>query len=147
MERPQGTVDDPLLVAHAGLLAGLAGRGRRHGQPFLIGPGGRPDGRVNAVFASRRMLSRSPLTWKNAQSLGMWLNFLLALGRRWDEATEDDAEYFKEWRLSEQSPSAAIILISSHDEAAADPRVESAPVRGFLPKRDLTVAAICRLLG
>ncbi|MEV4319733.1 hypothetical protein [Actinocrispum sp. NPDC049592] len=33
----------------------------------------------------------------------MWLNFLLALGRRWDEATEDDAEYFKEWRLSEQS--------------------------------------------
>jgi integrase len=104
LERPQGAVDDPLLVAHAGLLAGLAGRGRRHGQPFLISPGGRPDGRVNAFFASPRMLSRSPLTWKKyAQSLGMWLNFLLALGRRWDEATEDDAEYFKEWRLSEQS--------------------------------------------
>jgi integrase family protein with SAM-like domain len=59
---------------------------------------------VNAFFASPRMLSRSPLTWKKyAQSLGMWLNFLMVLGRRWDEATEDDAEYFKEWRLSEQS--------------------------------------------
>ncbi|MFI7681012.1 site-specific integrase, partial [Actinophytocola sp. NPDC049390] len=99
-----GTVDDPLLVAHAGLLAGLAERGRRRGQPFLIGPDGRPDGRVNAFFASPRMLGRSPLTWKKyAQSLGMWLNFLLVLGRRWDEATEDDAEYFKEWRLSERS--------------------------------------------
>jgi hypothetical protein len=104
LERPQGTVDDPLLVAHAELLNGLAGRGRRRGQPFLIGPDGRPDDRVNAFFASPQMLSRSPLTWKKyAQSLGMWLNFLLVLGRRWDEATEDDAEYFKEWRLSEQS--------------------------------------------
>jgi hypothetical protein len=31
------------------------------------------------------------------------LNFLLASGRSWDAASEEDAEYFKEWRLSEQS--------------------------------------------
>jgi hypothetical protein len=103
LERPRGAVGDPLLVAHAGLLAGLAGRGRRHGQPFLVGPDGRVDDRVNAFFASAWMLGRSPLTWKKyAQSLGMWLNFLLVLGRRWDEAGEDDAECFKEWRLTEQ---------------------------------------------
>jgi site-specific recombinase XerC len=49
------------------------------------------------------MLGRSPLTWKKyARSLGMWLNFLLVLDRSWDEATED-AEYFKEWRLTELS--------------------------------------------
>lgn len=104
VECPIGTVDDPLLVAHAEMLESLAGRGRRHDQPFLLGPDGRPDERINAFFASPRMLSRSPLTWKKyAQSVGMWLNFLLVLGRRWDEASEDDAEYFKEWRLSESS--------------------------------------------
>jgi hypothetical protein len=40
LERPRGALDDPLLKAHEGLLTGLAGRGRRHGQPFLIGPDG-----------------------------------------------------------------------------------------------------------
>jgi DNA-binding NarL/FixJ family response regulator len=39
-----------------------------------------------------------------------------------------------------------IILISSDSEAASDPAVASAPVRGFLPKRDLTCAAIDALL-
>jgi hypothetical protein len=69
--------------------------------PFLLGPDGRPDDRVNGFFASARMRARSPLTWKKyAHSLGLWLNFLLALGKRWDEATEEDAGYFKEWRLT-----------------------------------------------
>lgn len=40
-----------------------------------------------------------------------------------------------------------VILISSHDEAASDPRVVGAPVLGFLPKRDLTCNAILALLG
>jgi DNA-binding NarL/FixJ family response regulator len=51
------------------------------------------------------------------------------------------------WRLSDPRRNSAIILISSHEEAAADPRVASAPVRGFLSKRDLTCAAIRELLG
>jgi integrase len=48
------------------------------------------------------MRSRSPLTWKKySHSLGLWLNFLAVLSRHWDEATEEDAEYFKEWRITE----------------------------------------------
>lgn len=50
------------------------------------------------------MRARSPLTWrKYAYALGLWLNFLLAVDRSWDTATEDDAEHFKEWRLTDQS--------------------------------------------
>ena len=40
----------------------------------------------------------------------------------------------------------AMILISSDTDAGSDPMVLSAPVRGFLPKRDLTCAAIDALL-
>lgn len=84
-------------------LEGIGGRGRRHRQPFLISPSGLPDLRVNEFFTSRRMRRRSPLTWKKyAHSLGLWLNFLAVLGRSWDEATEDDAEYFKEWRITDE---------------------------------------------
>lgn len=74
------------------------------GRPFLLGPDGRPDERVNGFFFSARMLGRSPLTWKKyGYSVGLWLNFLLALGKRWDEATEEDAAYFKEWRMTEDA--------------------------------------------
>ena len=40
----------------------------------------------------------------------------------------------------------AVILISSHEEAATEERIMVAPVRGFLAKRDLACAAIDRLL-
>ena len=40
----------------------------------------------------------------------------------------------------------AVILISSHEEAATEERVVAAPVRGFLAKRDLACAAIDHLL-
>jgi hypothetical protein len=46
----------------------------------------------------------SPLTWrKYAYTLGLWLNFLHVLGCSWDCASEDDAECFKEWRLTEEA--------------------------------------------
>ena len=90
------------LSVRPGVLADLADRGRRHDQPFLIGPGGRPDLRVNAFFASARMLARSPLTWsKYAKSIALWLNFLALSGQSWDAATDEDGEYFKQWRLSD----------------------------------------------
>lgn len=80
----------------------LKDRGRKQGQPFLISPSGRPDVRINAFFSSRKMGSKSPLTWrKYSYSLGLWLNFLTVLGQEWDTATEEDAEYFKEWRITE----------------------------------------------
>ena len=46
--------------------------------------------------------------------------------------------------LSDPPP---VILISSYAQAAADPRVRDAQVRGFLDKEDLTCAAIVDLLG
>lgn len=95
-------VDDELLVANRDRLALLAEGGSCIGRPFLIGPDGRADARVNGFFSSPRMRSRSPLTWaKYAQSLSMWFNFLHVLGRSWDEATVDDAESFKEWRITD----------------------------------------------
>lgn len=91
-----------LLIAHRGILEGLSDRGRVEGQLFLVGPDGRVDSRVNGFFASPRMRSKSPLTWsKYAESLAMWLNFLHAVGKSLDDATVDDAEAFKEWRMTE----------------------------------------------
>jgi DNA-binding NarL/FixJ family response regulator len=48
------------------------------------------------------------------------------------------------WQLADPD---RVILISSHDEAHADPRVASAPILGFISKRDLTCAAIRGLLA
>jgi integrase len=95
---------DDLVQVHRGLLDRAREEDGGAGQPFLLGPDGRPDLRVNAFFTSRRMRARSPLTWrKYAYALGLWLNFLLAVNRSWDTATEDDAEHFKEWRLTDRS--------------------------------------------
>lgn len=49
-------------------------------------------------------------------------------------------------QIAALDPPPAVILISSHEEAASEERVVSAPVRGFLAKRDLACAAIERLL-
>jgi CheY-like chemotaxis protein len=40
-----------------------------------------------------------------------------------------------------------VVLISSREEAALDPRVQGAPVRGFVAKRDLDAAALGALLA
>ena len=94
--------DDELLAVNRRLFERLVHDGRLNGRPFLIGPDGRVDARINSFFSSPRMRSKSPLTWaKYAQSLAMWLNFLHVLGRSWDDATVDDAEDFKEWRITE----------------------------------------------
>jgi site-specific recombinase XerD len=76
--------------------------GGRHGQLFLLGPDGRPDLRVNACLTSakwRRLSERSSTAY--VYSLGVWLNFLLMRGVSWWEASEDDAEEFFFWRLTD----------------------------------------------
>jgi len=104
LERPHPQPASPQLLALSDVQAQLPVGERPQGMPFLIGPDGRPDHRVNAFFASRAMRTRSALTWrKYGYCLGMWLNFLLVLGKTWDQATADDAEYFKEWRLTEEA--------------------------------------------
>ncbi|MGI8311483.1 hypothetical protein [Saccharopolyspora hattusasensis] len=42
----------------------LRAHGRVPGQPFLLGPDGLPDRRVNGFFASARMLARDEDTWR-----------------------------------------------------------------------------------
>ena len=48
--------------------------------------------------------------------------------------------------VSNGTHTAKVILISSDADAETDPDVRAAPVRGFLPKRDLTCEAIGALL-
>ena len=49
------------------------------------------------------MAGRRPRTWKRyAYSLLVWLDFLEARGRCWDEATARDVEAFKDWRLTDE---------------------------------------------
>jgi site-specific recombinase XerD len=75
---------------------------RRHGQPLLIDPDGRADPRIDACFASRRMTARADATnRKYAQVIRVWLNFLLARGVGWDQATAADIEAFKFWRRTD----------------------------------------------
>lgn len=49
-------------------------------------------------------------------------------------------------RLAAMERAPAVILISSREAAAYEPRVVDAPVRGFLAKRDLAVSSIDALL-
>jgi integrase len=73
------------------------------GQPFLLGPGGRPDRRINGFFESRQMRALDPDTWrKYAYALGTWLNFLLGRHTSWDHATPGDVEAFKYWRMADE---------------------------------------------
>ncbi|WP_217491787.1 site-specific integrase [Tsukamurella pseudospumae] len=75
--------------------------GARHGTPVLVGPGGRPDSRVNLFFRTGAMAGARPSTWRRyAYALVVWLNYLDSVGRGWWEATARDVEAFKEWRLS-----------------------------------------------
>jgi hypothetical protein len=93
----------PLLDRHRELLNAVGRRVPKDRQPFLLSPTGSPDRRINAFFESRRVRRRSPLTWdKYAQSLRLWLNFLNVTGGRWDDAEDEDAEFFKEWRPVEE---------------------------------------------
>ena len=49
-------------------------------------------------------------------------------------------------RIADLPDPPPVILISSHADAAADPRVRNAQARGFLAKQDLTCDAIVSLL-
>jgi site-specific recombinase XerD len=111
----------PVLDGFAPDLANWAQAWRgQDGQPFLIGPDGRPDLRVNGFFAAPRMRNRSALTNKiYSYSLGVWLNFLLGQGRRWWEATEEDAEEFRFWRMTDpRNPERVQANTFARDQAA-----------------------------
>jgi site-specific recombinase XerD len=106
-----------------GTLAALQERHHaREGQRFLIGPDGRPDLRVNAFFVSPMMRVRSENTnRKYAYSLAIWLNFLSrhGEGRRWDEATSDEIEAFKFWRMTDPRNHRRVTGTTWHTDLAA----------------------------
>jgi hypothetical protein len=86
--------DDPLAAEFAGRLPGwMRARDPVAGQPFLLGPDGRPDSRVNAFFTSRQIRVLDEDTWrKYAYALGLWLNFLVARGVGWVQAVPHRGE-------------------------------------------------------
>ncbi len=102
-ERDWPSFRDPLAVEFSVRLPELQrAHGRRSGQPFLLGPGGRPDPRVNAFFTTYPMTARDPDTWrKYAYALGLWLNFLALRGQGWQQAVAADVEAFKFWRMAD----------------------------------------------
>ena len=101
-QRP--VLSDPLVARFAGKLPDLLrSHDRVAGQPFLLGPSGRPDVRVNTFFSRYPMTARDPDTWrKYAYALGMWLNFLAARAVGWDSAVPEDVEAFKYWRMADE---------------------------------------------
>jgi len=68
---------DALAQCFADLPEWIRAHGGVSGQPFLLGPDGRPDPRVNAFFSSRQMRALDTDTWrKYGYALRLWLNFL-----------------------------------------------------------------------
>ena len=107
-----GPLPDGVPALPSGLLESTE-PGRRI--PFLVGPDGQADDRINQFFReartagarSRRNLLGEGTAERYGYSLKMWLNFLRlhALGRAWDKATSDDVEDFAFWRTTDsQNP-------------------------------------------
>ncbi|MFD7627548.1 site-specific integrase [Streptomyces sp. NPDC059851] len=91
-----------VLPGHADARAWARELGVRDGQRFLIGPDGRPDLRANACLASPRWRNLGETTVRDyTYSVAVWLNFLAALGTNWWEASEEDAEEFVFWRVTD----------------------------------------------
>jgi hypothetical protein len=67
---------DELMLRHAQVLERVSAR-MRVGQPFLVGPDGTVDVRINRWFISDEVRGLGRLTWeKYAYSLEVWLSFL-----------------------------------------------------------------------
>ncbi len=80
--------------------------GARDGTPFFLDPWGRADALVNAYWRDPLVRGRATGTLRRyALSLKVWLDFLHAMGVRWDRASRSELTAFKEWRLSaEENP-------------------------------------------
>ena len=93
---------DPLAECFTDLSGWIRSHGGVSGQPFVLGPDGRPDRRVNAFFSAPRIRALDADTWrKYAYALGLWLNFLEVRRVAWDHATPEDVEAFKVWRMAD----------------------------------------------
>jgi Phage integrase, N-terminal SAM-like domain len=98
-----GSESDPVL-AGLPLVAELAGRrSTRAGQPFLVRSDGLYQAEMNAFLGSARMRGVAEGTRrKYAFELSIWLGFLDATDCCWSNATPDDVDAFKFWRMSDE---------------------------------------------
>ncbi|MFI9193004.1 hypothetical protein ACIG0A_27380 [Streptomyces californicus] len=102
MQRDLGELGQIFGGGVENLLREPRGRGARHGQGFVLGPDGRPDPRVNACLSSAKWRNLRRESDKDySYSLVVWLNFLHLLGVQWWEATDDHAEEFLFWRVTD----------------------------------------------
>jgi integrase len=117
------SVDD--LVAGVGdVLERARSNGARDGTPFFLDPTGRADVLVNAFWRAPETRRLATDTWRRyALSLKVWLNFLYAVGARWDQASPNDLASFKQWRLSAEDNIAPV--------APGSFRVDLAAIRRF----------------
>lgn len=98
---PAGRLDCGLMV-FGDVHERARANGARHGTPVIVGGDGRVDPRVNLFFRTGAMAGCGAGTWRRyAYAIVVWLEFLAACGRSWDEATCRDAEAFKDWRLTD----------------------------------------------
>jgi hypothetical protein len=110
-----GVAGDELVVRHARVLERASAR-LRAGQPFLVGPDGTVDVRVNRWFVSDEVRGLSRSTWeKYAYSLKVWLSFLCAYACRWDEADASAQEAFKVWRVQDER-NARLVSLGTYDD-------------------------------
>jgi hypothetical protein len=99
---PPGLRDGEALAGFGDLHERAVRNGARHGTPVIVERSGRADPRINLFFRAGAMTGRSPSTWRRyAYALVVWLEFLAVFGRGWDEATPQDVEAFKHWRLTD----------------------------------------------
>jgi integrase len=99
---PSGVYGDAVVLRHARVLERASAR-MQVGQPFLVGPDGTVDVRINRWFVSDEIRDLSRSTWeKYAYNLGVWLSFLSAYGCLWDEADAGVQEAFKFWRVLDE---------------------------------------------
>jgi site-specific recombinase XerD len=102
LDRTFGDLAEVLGCFSSDLPSWTRGLGGRDRQQFLIGPDGRPDLRVNACLASPKWRSLDPLSQRDyGYSLVVWLNYLLTVGVNWWDATDEDAQEFLFWRVTD----------------------------------------------
>jgi site-specific recombinase XerD len=102
LEESAGSESDPVL---AGLsVCELDSRSSSYaGQPFLLRTDGVYAAEVNVFLASNRMRRVAAGTRrKYAIQLSIWLGFLDSAGCCWANATEDEVDAFKFWRMNDE---------------------------------------------
>lgn len=112
----------PLGEEFGSLQAWLERHAARRGQPFLIGPDGWADLRINRYFTTTPMFALDGKTWrKYAYTLGAWLNFLgrLSPSVAWNEATATEVANYKYWRMTDERNDWRVTGTTWHGDLAA----------------------------